>query len=80
MCFLVFSQQEGFEVFFFFQAEDGIRDIGVTGVQTCALPILMCFGCSAINTDGVTLEIQILKIRNNWLGLVKCKERSNVSI
>src|SRR3712207_9444976 len=23
----------------FFQAEDGIRDIGVTGVQTCALPI-----------------------------------------
>src|SRR3712207_9029693 len=26
-------------VVFFFQAEDGIRDIGVTGVQTCALPI-----------------------------------------
>src|SRR3712207_8187980 len=26
---------------FFFQAEDGIRDIGVTGVQTCALPIFM---------------------------------------
>src|SRR3712207_7048056 len=25
--------------FVFFQAEDGIRDIGVTGVQTCALPI-----------------------------------------
>src|SRR5258707_4341000 len=25
--------------FFYFQAEDGIRDIGVTGVQTCALPI-----------------------------------------
>src|SRR3712207_9296737 len=24
---------------YFFQAEDGIRDIGVTGVQTCALPI-----------------------------------------
>src|SRR3712207_718896 len=28
-----------FFFFFFFQAEDGIRDIGVTGVQTCALPI-----------------------------------------
>src|SRR5690606_40978035 len=27
--------------FFFFQAEDGIRDFHVTGVQTCALPILM---------------------------------------
>src|SRR5690606_11721210 len=28
-----------FFVFFFFQAEDGIRDFHVTGVQTCALPI-----------------------------------------
>ena len=28
-------------VFFFFQAEDGIRDDLVTGVQTCALPILV---------------------------------------
>src|SRR5256884_4453049 len=27
------------ELFFFFQAEDGIRDVAVTGVQTCALPI-----------------------------------------
>src|SRR5688572_33436642 len=30
------------KIFFFFQAEDGIRDLTVTGVQTCALPI-----CSA---------------------------------
>src|SRR5207249_6918118 len=29
-----------FFFFFFFQAEDGIRDRNVTGVQTCALPIL----------------------------------------
>src|SRR2546427_5785996 len=28
-----------FLLFFFFQAEDGIRDLTVTGVQTCALPI-----------------------------------------
>src|SRR6266705_3845590 len=33
---LIFS----FIYFFFFQAEDGIRDRTVTGVQTCALPIL----------------------------------------
>src|SRR5258707_15816245 len=33
-----------FPFFFFFQAEDGIRDIGVTGVQTCALPIWLHFG------------------------------------
>src|SRR5246127_438675 len=30
-----------FFFFFFFQAEDGIRDLTVTGVQTCALPILL---------------------------------------
>ena len=37
-CFLFFFCLFVF-FFFFFQAEDGIRDIGVTGVQTCALPI-----------------------------------------
>src|SRR3712207_6324234 len=36
------------DVFFFFQAEDGIRDIGVTGVQTCALPILAGLGDSLV--------------------------------
>src|SRR5256886_4727823 len=34
---------------FFFQAEDGIRDLTVTGVQTCALPI---FNCSATDLYG----------------------------
>ena len=37
--------------FFFFQAEDGIRDIGVTGVQTCALPI--CAGHVCIISDAL---------------------------
>ena len=37
-CFFCFSFF--FCLFFFFQAEDGIRDWSVTGVQTCALPIL----------------------------------------
>src|SRR6516165_2546866 len=32
-------RQAAFFCFFFFQAEDGIRDLTVTGVQTCALPI-----------------------------------------
>src|SRR2546422_3124603 len=31
----------GYSLFFFFQAEDGIRDVAVTGVQTCALPICL---------------------------------------
>src|SRR5439155_15766710 len=36
--------------FFFFQAEDGIRDGHVTGVQTCALPILyLNYGTTNIN-------------------------------
>src|SRR6266481_3395128 len=34
-------------MFFFFQAEDGIRDGTVTGVQTCALPILTGRGLAA---------------------------------
>src|SRR3712207_6859663 len=35
----MYVKDTGCVCFFFFQAEDGIRDIGVTGVQTCALPI-----------------------------------------
>src|SRR5690606_40710317 len=44
-------------LFFFFQAEDGIRDFHVTGVQTCALPISfspsdLCPDNVMINNDG----------------------------
>src|SRR5436190_12218819 len=49
-----------FLLFFFFQAEDGIRDHCVTGVQTCALPISSSpparqpfeFGCRAGGEDA----------------------------
>src|SRR3712207_7264127 len=41
-------------LFFFFQAEDGIRDIGVTGVQTCALPI-SC-GMISLSTKLLTVD------------------------
>src|SRR5690606_40389252 len=43
---------------FFFQAEDGIRDFHVTGVQTCALPI-----CPAIAASGLKLRAALLKTR-----------------
>src|SRR2546430_7757109 len=33
------THNRGIWIIFFFQAEDGIRDLTVTGVQTCALPI-----------------------------------------
>src|SRR2546430_13546483 len=39
-------------VCFFFQAEDGIRDLTVTGVQTCALPIYASFAPSRYWSDG----------------------------
>src|SRR5216684_7047508 len=39
MVFLTLIVELTLHNFFFFQAEDGIRDVAVTGVQTCALPI-----------------------------------------
>src|SRR5215813_14962774 len=38
------------QLIFFFQAEDGIRDADVTGVQTCALPI--CGGAGSGSSGG----------------------------
>ena len=42
--------------FFFFQAEDGIRDVAVTGVQTCALPISIAKKNNLITTMGGNLS------------------------
>src|SRR6266852_8044509 len=44
-----------FYLFFFFQAEDGIRDATVTGVQTCALPISVLIGRFDLNFATVGL-------------------------
>src|SRR5256886_14743971 len=49
-------------MFFFFQAEDGIRDLTVTGVQTCALPISALRGPLGRNTPD---EPQIVK--EQWM-------------
>src|SRR5437762_10272878 len=65
---------------FFFQAEDGIRDTSVTGVQTCALPILskrssakihFSIGCSSNTTTTskcamVTVSWRSRKNANRW--------------
>ena len=44
--------------FFFFQAEDGIRDYDVTGVQTCALPICHVAENVHMGEEGQVLEHQ----------------------
>src|SRR3989475_7442618 len=48
-------------LFFFFQAEDGIRDLTVTGVQTCALPISLYkspkFGLKLISIISIILIV-----------------------
>src|SRR5690606_41173759 len=50
-------------VFFFFQAEDGIRDFHVTGVQTCALPISGTLVVQELDTVSVTAEATSLPDR-----------------
>src|SRR5438445_6317760 len=55
--------------FFFFQAEDGRRGIGVTGVQTCALPISVDPGaCATAGTVHVlTPPRKPRRSRRNWV-------------
>src|SRR3712207_8481922 len=71
-------------VVFFFQAEDGIRDIGVTGVQTCALPIFVQALDVLVSAWLVVLEAPVphelrqvlvtaLRLRKNgWRDRVVC--------
>src|SRR2546430_7221003 len=56
--------------FFFFQAEDGIRDLTVTGVQTCALPILP----HVVKRDGRREPFDRQKLRASILK--SCEKRS----
>src|SRR2546430_6557188 len=59
----------GVVVVFFFQAEDGIRDLTVTGVQTCALPIC-CVGSAVARYSSSRVT------RTRWCGVSgpKCPE------
>src|SRR3712207_9030368 len=74
-------------MFFFFQAEDGIRDIGVTGVQTCALPIYGAGKTTTLETcEGyrkpqqgtvrvLGLDPQADRRRLLQIGRASCRER-----
>src|SRR2546422_1394213 len=53
--------------FFFFQAEDGIRDVAVTGVQTCALPIFI----SSDKIDYIEAQDDYVQIRSEGKSYLK---------
>src|SRR5690606_40056868 len=62
-----------FSVFFFFQAEDGIRDFHVTGVQTCALPICRDHSPFVIDTQTARITAPCATdVKNSQL---KCQAR-----
>src|SRR2546429_1879381 len=46
--------------FFFFQAEDGIRDVAVTGVQTCALPISCASSSTTWSFSALSLSGRLM--------------------
>src|SRR5690349_20743744 len=71
---------------FFFQAEDGIRDLYVTGVQTCALPICRIFLTTTRSVDLVVVK-NIRRRRDDpyrlldpaEIGRASCRERVCIS-
>src|SRR2546427_7645729 len=71
--------------FFFFQAEDGIRDLTVTGVQTCALPI-SSLGVQLFDRSGRAAELtpqgeQLLpRIRELLHGAAQLREAAGRSV
>src|SRR5437764_14541333 len=56
---------------FFFQAEDGIRDTSVTGVQTCALPISGTFSQTAPLYEKVPVERRDVVVTVISQGLIR---------
>src|SRR3712207_8962039 len=65
-------------LFFFFQAEDGIRDIGVTGVQTCALPISGVLGLRAGGGAGLPVDaVGLVAGPADLAGVVGGEERAD---
>src|SRR2546422_1473865 len=71
--------------FFFFQAEDGIRDVAVTGVQTCALPIWTMDGLSGTGVGGARNRMKIANLTTSLgtsMGFVasKCGVLSGVAL
>ena len=75
-CFFFFCLML-FLFFFFFQAEDGIRDIGVTGVQTCALPISFTLLEPSLPSQGIASVRYKFPLNLSTLGKSGVFERLN---
>src|SRR2546429_2461958 len=80
---------------FFFQAEDGIRDVAVTGVQTCALPILRARSWEGTLPAALprtrsqplppTKILRLVFTGDDWrrrrkIGRASCRERGEISV
>src|SRR3989449_11002815 len=69
------SLQQAERVLFFFQAEDGIRDVAVTGVQTCALPICAAGGVGLAAIEiGKALGARVIACASTDDKLAVCRE------
>src|SRR2546425_4157374 len=64
--------------FFFFQAEDGIRDKLVTGVQTCALPIYSCI--NLIKGEGVNIVTVEDPVEYRMAGIVQVQVQEKAGL
>src|SRR6266576_795069 len=69
MLFLLLEMRYVGVCFFFFQAEDGIRDLYVTGVQTCALPIFLRAPARPAGDAMIRRAAIVLLAWGAWLGL-----------
>src|SRR5215216_8043252 len=67
---IFFNHYLVFSFFFFFQAEDGIRDDLVTGVQTCALPILI----AAVEGDRAGLVAEAADVLYHLLVVLRSRD------
>src|SRR5699024_11678103 len=57
-------------VYIFFQAETGIRDRSVTGVQTCALPILQFYASFLDKVNGTVLVDHVHEVLEKFLEII----------
>src|SRR5260370_40819477 len=78
-------------LFFFFQAEDGIRDSSVTGVQTCALPICSQSASAEVRRSPSKsrkaraisrnqLNCTVLSKRSMWARMARTRSRDRKSV